>query len=291
MKERIVESISMEEAFRALNEKPRKSLYESKLNEGIDKNAVMEICDKIRGVYGGIMLDKRAADKILKSCGEEPTGKAATFDDVLAIAQDVISAAPLGAGALMGIVEAILEALMTLITAGAIVIPVDGPALDVICGVILGFMKLIPSGAIIAAVVALPAAVANRILLAIRKNLRRAEADKFDKELSAAGVNVEELEESLVLDTLRGAAKGALGIGEDLKMQESLILDTIRGAAQGFLGEDLDDSDQKLISDLLEVIESALYDFFNGQSDEDDVEESLVGDTIRGAARGALGLD
>lgn len=339
MRERIVESMSMEEAFKALNNKSDMTLSDkktkTKITESIDKNALISVCKGLSSAYGKLMMDSKSADAILVACGEEPRGKKATFDEILAVVQDVLTYTPLGIGALVVIAEAIFDAVMSLVTIGLIILPVDGPVFEIITALI----TLIPVAPIITAVTSVPASIANRLILAARKALRKSDAEKVEKAAIDAGIELEEgiivdtirggvkgalgigedvetnegiigdtirgaargaldidedadeLEEGVIVDTVRGAVKGALGVSEDLKMQEGLIMDTIRGAAKGFLGEDFDDSDQKLISELLDVIESALYDFFNGPSDEEDMEEGLIGDTIRGAARGALGLN
>lgn len=154
------------------------------LNEAVNKSGVLSVCAGLSKAYGGLMLDSKAADKILAACGKEPTGKDATFDDVLAIVQDVVANAPLAVGALITILEAIFDAFMALVTIASIAIPVDGPVLDIIAALI----TLLPISAIASAIVAAPAAIANRLILVVRKSLRKEDVEKVETAVKEAGV-------------------------------------------------------------------------------------------------------
>lgn len=253
---KVVESMSIEEAFKMLNAKPSaKHIVESKLDEAVSKSDIEDICGKISKYYGDVVMDSECADKILEACGKEPEGKEATLDEIMSMVQEVIASTPLAIGGLMTVIEAVFDVFMHLVAIGLIIIPVDGPVLEIIAE----FIALIPISAIITALASIPASIANRIILIARKKLRQSDVAKLEKAVSKS----QDVEEGIIGDTIRGAVNGFLG---EEHQNEGIIGDTIRGAVNGFLGEDADTED-----------------------DDDDVEEGLIGDTIRGAVNGFLG--
>lgn len=163
------------------------------LNEALNKGALATMCSSLIDAYGKLTLTSEQADKILASCGKEPTGKDATFDEILSVVQDVIAYAPLAAGALVGIVEAIFDALMALATAGLIVLPIDGPVGETITAI----LAAIPVTVVVTAVISIPSAIANRLILLARKALRKEDVKKVEDAAAKAGIDAENKLESL----------------------------------------------------------------------------------------------
>ena len=154
------------------------------LNEAMSKSALAGIFGTLSDSYGKIMLNSEEADKILAACGKEPTGKDATFDEILSVAQDVIANAPLATTALVGLAEVVFDVLMWAVTAGLIVLPIDGPVGECITGL----LAAIPVAPIVGAVVSLPAAGATRLIQLVRKSLRKDDVEKVEKAAQEAGV-------------------------------------------------------------------------------------------------------
>lgn len=163
------------------------------LNEALNKGALATMCSSLIDAYGKLTLTSEQADKILASCGKEPTGKDATFDEILSVVQDVIAYAPLAAGTLVGIVEAIFDALMALATAGLIVLPIDGPVGETITAI----LAAIPVTVVVTAVMSIPSAIANRLILLARKALRKEDVEKVEDAAAKAGIDSEDKVESL----------------------------------------------------------------------------------------------
>lgn len=156
------------------------------LDEAMSKSALAGIFGTLGDTYGKIMLNSEQADKILAACGKEPQGKDATFDEVLSVAQDVIASAPLAATAIVSLAEVVFDVLMWAVTAGLIVLPIDGPVGECITGL----LAAIPVAPIVGAIVALPAAGATRLIQLARKALRnKNDVEKVEKAAEEAGVD------------------------------------------------------------------------------------------------------
>ena len=168
--------------------------HKEDLNEAMSKSALSNIFGVLADTYGKIVLNSEEADKILVACGQEPTGKDATFDEVLSVAQDVIAGTPLAATAIVALLEAVFDALLALATAGLIVLPFDGPVGECITAL----LAAIPVAAIVGAIVAVPAAIANRLVLLARKALRnKNDVEKVEKAAADAGVESTETNEDV----------------------------------------------------------------------------------------------
>ena len=155
------------------------------LNEAMSKSALAGIFGTLGDAYGKIMLNSEQADKILAACGKEPQGKDATFDEILSVAQDVIASAPLAATAIVSLAEVVFDVLMWAVTAGLIVLPLDGPVGECI----IGLLAAIPVAPIVGAIVALPAAGATRLIQLARKALRnKNDVEKVEKAAEEAGI-------------------------------------------------------------------------------------------------------
>lgn len=167
--------------------------HKEDLNEAMSKDALAGIFGELSKVYGKVMLNSEQADKILEACGKEPEGKKATLDEILAVAQDVLATAPLAASAVVGLIEAVFDVLMWAVTAGLIALPLDGPVGEIITG----FLAAVPVTVIVGAITAVPAAIANRLVLLARKALRKEDAEKVEKAAADAGVESTETNESV----------------------------------------------------------------------------------------------
>lgn len=155
------------------------------LNEAVSKSGLANIFGALGETYGKIMLTSEQADKILTACGKEPTGKDATFDEILKVAQDVVATAPLAASGLVAVAESVFDVLLNLATVGLIALPIDGPVGEIITGL----LAAIPVAAIVGAITAVPAAIANRLILLARKALRnKNDVEKVEKAAQEAGV-------------------------------------------------------------------------------------------------------
>jgi hypothetical protein len=149
------------------------------LVEKMSKAQLANLFDGLSEFYGKIVIDAEHADKILKECGEAPTGKKATLDEILAVVQKFIAGTPMATTAVVALLEAIFDLLMWAVTVGLIVIPIDGPAGELIAG----FLAAIPVAAIAGAIVTIPAAAANRLIMLVRKALRKEDAEKVEAEV------------------------------------------------------------------------------------------------------------
>ena len=168
--------------------------HKEDLDEAMSNSALSNIFGVLGDTYGKIMLKSDQADKILEACGQEPTGKDATFDEVLSVVQDVIAGAPLAATAVVALLEAVFDVLLALATAGLIALPLDGPVGEVITSI----LAAIPVAAVVGAIVAAPAALANRLVLLARKALRnKNDVDRVEKAAQQVAVKKEPVDESI----------------------------------------------------------------------------------------------
>lgn len=152
-----------------------------------DRKRVLDLFNKLVPICGKFVVDSNEADQLLVACGKEPTGKAASFDYLLGVAQDALVVAPGAIKIIVAIIEIALDVCGLTATAVAAVCPFDG----ILGEIILGLFTAIPLHLVVEIVAAIPAAALSQLILALRKYIRTSKEKETVEAISESRPDIE----------------------------------------------------------------------------------------------------
>lgn len=292
--EEVKESLQLTESFEETKTNLKKAIGDAMKNSESDKAKIVniiidnveekdieEVFSLIKAHAGRVNLTKEQTQKIIDKLPDDCKEKAkaekwATIKNVC----DFLDYTPEWSSNNTGL--NILKIALSIIALSPIDDLADGgtPIFEIIVGII----DLIPNSIINKLITAL-SFIFNPALWIVKGGSLIAKK-QIEKNVKQAGEKLDDLEEGLIGDTVRGAVRGFLGEEAQEDIEEGIIGNTIRGAVKGFLGEEKDAVEEGLIGD---TIRGAARGFLG--MNEEKTEEGLIGDTVRGAARGFLGMN
>lgn len=151
------------------------------------RERVKDLFNKLSPICGKFIVDSNKADQLLVACGKEPTGKAASFEYLLGVAQDALAVTSGALKIIAAIIELTLDACGLTATAATAVCPVNGSFGEII----LGLLTAIPLHLVVEIITTIPAVTRSHLILALRKCIRTSEERETVEAICEARPEVE----------------------------------------------------------------------------------------------------